>query len=150
VVTHCSSPVPFRLSSLCSEDVGTAGNFVQLSVLVSHHHSQHSVLTVAARSISVDSLGDHAELHGHVDIFPLLLDIVLLLSTSEREVRVAAGVSDAIVNRGFVPPRRKESADSQGFADKDTERDFGRALHVVDGTAHGVSAEDVRILLAHA
>lgn len=138
------------LEKMWGEGVGAVGNSLQLSVLVSHHHSKHDIPAVTARSVSVDSLGDHAELHGHVDILPLLLNVMLLLGTSERKVRVAAGVNDAILDRGFGPPRRKESLDSLGFADKDTKRLFGRALHVVDGTAHGVSVEGVHILLAHA
>jgi hypothetical protein len=129
---------------------GTAGNFLQLSVLVSHHHSQHSVPAAAARSVSVDNLGDHAELHRHVDILPRLWDVMLLLSTSEGKVRVATGVKDALMHRGHGPPGREESLDSLGFADKDAESLFGRALHVVDGAAHGISVEGVHILLAHA
>jgi hypothetical protein len=132
------------------EGVGPTGKLLDVTTLNGQHGTQHTVPRVAAWSVSVHGLGHHAKLHGHFEVIPSLLDIMLLLSAIEREVRGAAGVEDALTNRRPGPSRRKQSLDSLGFADEDAERIFGGALHVVDGTGHGVAVEGVHVLLAHA
>ena len=146
----CSLRIVCSLQGYIALAMGNGDEIVHFTTLVSHHHSHHAVPLTAAGGVTVDGLGDHAKLHGHVEVLPSLLNIMLLLRAFEGEVRGAAGVRDALIHGGLGPPGREQSLDSLSFADEDAERLFGGALHVVDGTAHRVAVESVHVFLAHA
>lgn len=100
-----------RLGGLLSEQVmvRAAGEALPFPTLVFQHHGQCTVSLVAAWSVPVNGLGNHTKLHRHFQIAPSLLNVVLFLSATEREVRVTAGVSDALIDRGLGPPGGKKA-----------------------------------------
>lgn len=126
-------------------------DFSRIASLLRHHHFQHRLGRLPARSSAIDLLSQHTKLHWHLRVLPLLLDVRLLLRRAEREAVVGSlTVRDTLRGLVVAPPRGKQALNILRFVEKRTKCGNGVGLIIVDGTNHGVPFDVESIFLLHA